>query len=61
MEENRGKLVRVTLEYENVKESLEKESAIEWLDKINDMCTFMENRGLNPFVDAKFDWKIEKK
>ena len=56
MENEKGKIVKITFEYENVKESLNNEEAEKWLETVNDMCVFMQNRNMNPFEKKKFEW-----
>lgn len=55
-----GKIVKVTFKYENTTESLSGEQAKKWLDMVNGMCVFLDNRGANPFANADFKWKKEK-
>jgi len=55
----KGKIIKITFEYENVKESLSDIQAEEWLNKVNSMCLNLHNRGQNPFHDANFEWNIE--
>lgn len=59
MENEKGKIVKVTFEYENVKESLSGEQAEKWLEKVNGMCVSLQIRNQNPFQDAKFEWVVE--
>ena len=56
MENERGKIVKITFEYENVKESLNNEESEKWLETVNGMCVFMQNRNMNPFEKKKFEW-----
>lgn len=58
-ERERGKLLKITFEYENVKRTLSGEEVWEWLSTVNGMCTILENRGMNPFSHRTFDWKEE--
>lgn len=55
----KGEIVKITFEYENVKESLNNEQAKEWLDLVNGMCISLDIRNQNPFKEAKFFWQIE--
>lgn len=55
----KGKIVKITFEYENVKESLSGSVAEDWLNKVNSMCVNLHNRGQNPFENVKFEWKEE--
>ena len=60
MKTEKGKLIKVTLEYENTKESLSDEEARRWLDMINGMCVLAQVRNQNPFETAKFKWIKEE-
>jgi hypothetical protein len=55
-----GEIKKITMEYENVKESLSGNQAKDWLDTVNEMCTFLQlTRNANPFKDKIFNWKNE--
>lgn len=56
-----SKIVKVTLEYEDRAESISGLEAERWLDKVNGMCVFMQNRGMNPFEPYDFEWTPEDK
>lgn len=59
-----GKLLKITLEYENViKETVSERNAEEWLDLINGMCIFMDNRNMNPFkiYNHEQKWRVTNK
>ena len=57
----KGKILKITFEYENVIETLSGDDAKEWLDDVNGMCAFLHNRGMNPFDTKTFDWIKEEK
>ena len=59
MKNKKGKIVKVTFEYENVKESLSGKQAERWLEKVNGMCVSLQIRNQNPFQEEKFDWVAE--
>lgn len=59
MENNSGKIIKITFEYENKKQSVSGEEAEKLLDIINDMTMMMHNHGMNPFDKTKIDWKVE--
>ena len=61
MKNERGKIIKVTFEYENAKESLLGKQAEMWLEKVNGMCCSLEIRNQNPFKKATFDWVAEQK
>lgn len=54
----KGKLKKVIFIYENVKSTLD-DRCQEWLDDINGMCSFMQNRNMNPFEHHHYTWKDE--
>lgn len=61
-EQEKGKIIKVTLEYENSIQVLDGDDAVDWLERTNGMCVFMENRGMNPFNGFNLDkWKETKK
>jgi len=57
----RGKLVKITFEYENLFSSLVDDEAREWNDDVNGMCVFLQNRGMNPFEHKDYNWIEEIK
>ena len=63
--EEQGKLIKVTFEYENTIETLEGETARKWLTDTKDVCVFAHFHGQNPFETktgkAKYRWKVTKK
>ena len=60
METQKGKIVKITFDYENTKESLSDKQAEDWLITVNDICGFLQLRNQNPFQNKQFDWKTEK-
>lgn len=59
MESEKGKIVKITFEYENTKEYLSDNQAEEWLKTVNDICGFLQLRNQNPFQNKQFEWSIE--
>lgn len=51
----KGKLIKVIFEYEGEIDVLNEDTQ-DWLDRINGMCIFMQNRGMNPFEKNPFKW-----
>lgn len=58
---SKGKLLKVTLEYENEIYSLEGKEAIEWIEDINNMSIMLEIRKQNPFSEKRPNWIKESK
>ena len=58
METEKGKIVKITFEYENTKESLTDKQAEDWLKTVNDVW-ILQLRNQNPFKNKHFDWLIE--
>ena len=64
MVEEKGKLIKVTFEYEKEIHTMENKDMVQrWIDNINGMCVEMHARGRNPFdgFDHEHAWKIEVK
>ena len=57
--DEKGKIVKITFEYENAKESLCNDDAVEFLKMLNNMCCLLQIRGQNPFEEKEFDWQKE--
>lgn len=56
------KLVKVVLEYDTEVVSInDPEEAKKWLENVNSICAFMENREMNPFKEWQPHWTIVKK
>lgn len=57
---NKGKLSKVTIEYENEIHTLSGETVIDWINAINNLVTLSEIRGHNPFKNNPFKWQKVK-
>ena len=57
--DNRGKIIKVTFEYENSKESLSGKQVEKWKDILDGMCVMASVRGQNQFENTNFKWKNE--
>lgn len=51
-----GKIIKITIEYENSKKSLIGDEAIKWMGALDGMCHNLAIRKQNPFDTIKFNW-----